>query len=58
MAYGRNLLLDKARLLKPYYFINMDLDNVVSKLNKSNFLKIFNVKEDWSMLGSNNVCKS
>ena len=57
LAYGRNLLLDKARLLNPYYFINMDLDNVVSKLNESNFLKIFNVKEEWSMLGSNNIGK-
>lgn len=54
LAYGRNVLLDKARLLNPYYFINMDLDNVVGKLNKNNFLKIFDLKEDWSMLGSNN----
>ena len=54
LSYARNLLLDKARLLKPYYFINMDMDNVVNKLNRTDFLKIFDLKDNWSMLGSNN----
>ena len=57
LSYARNLLLDKARLINPYYFINMDLDNVVGKLKKNNFLKIFDLKEDWSMIGSNNIGK-
>lgn len=54
LSYARNLLLDKARLINPYYFINMDLDNVVGKLDKETFLKIFDLKEEWSMIGSNN----
>ena len=54
LAYGRNLLLDKARNLNPEYFICMDLDNVVKDLTKDNFLKIFDLKENWSMIGSNN----
>lgn len=55
LAHGRNILYNEAMKYNFDLLIVMDLDNVIELLSKEGILSCFDIKEDWAMLGGNQL---
>ena len=57
LAYARNLLYNEAMKHTFDLLIVIDLDNVIYKLTKESIFSCFNLKQNWAMLGANQIYK-
>jgi hypothetical protein len=55
LAHGRNILYNEAMKYNFDLLIVMDLDNVIDLLSEEGILSCFDIKEDWAMLGGNQI---
>jgi hypothetical protein len=55
LAHGRNILYNEAMKNDFDLLIVMDLDNVIELLSEEGILSCFDIKEDWAMLGGNQI---
>jgi hypothetical protein len=55
LAHGRNILYKEAMKYKFDYLIVIDLDYIISDLTKESIMSCFNFKEEWAMMGGNQI---
>jgi hypothetical protein len=55
LAHGRNILYNEAMKYDFDLLIVMDLDNVIELLSEKSILSCFYIKEDWAMIGANQL---
>jgi hypothetical protein len=55
LAHGRNILYNEAMKNDFDLLIVMDLDNVIELLSEEGILSCFDIKEDWAMIGANQL---
>ena len=55
LSHGRNTLLKEAMKNKFDFYIVMDLDDIIEKLEPEGVLSTFKMKEDWAMVGGNQI---
>ena len=55
LAHGRNILYNEAMKHSFDLLIVMDLDNVIELLSIEGILSCFDIKEDWAMIGGNQL---
>jgi hypothetical protein len=55
LAHARNILYREGMKYSFDYMIVMDLDDVITRLSYNGIMSCFNTKEDWGMIGSNQI---
>jgi hypothetical protein len=53
LARGRNICLNTAKKLNPDLYIAMDFDDVISKLDKKDIIKSFEINLEWDAIFAN-----